>query len=267
MLNSFQTLMPNSVAPSLYAKCDKPSGLGFNFMRKPNITSWANKSLKDEKGEIWKPIKRFEKSYLVSNNGRVKSLDRTSERYRYGKRTKGLPIKGKILSINNKQTGGYCGVKLSAKTGTAKQINFKVHRLVAEAFIPNPENKSQVNHDNNIKVDNSVGNLIWATASENIQHSFDNGFHKPHKDWLATGGKNPKSKPVEQYTLDGKYITTHDSQRGAYRATGVDQSMIWSCCNGKQSTGGGFKWKYPKGIYLGDRGAIKSNPNYFKKSK
>lgn len=267
MLNLFKTLMPNSVAPSLHAKCDKPSGLGFNFMRKPNTTSWNNKSLKDEKGEVWKSIKGFEKAYLVSNNGRVKSLDRIAERKRYGKKTKGLTIKGKILYINNKQTGGYCAVKLSLKNGVSNQVNLKVHRLVAEAFIPNPENKPQVNHDNNLKIDNAVGNLIWATQSENIQHSFNNGFHKPHADWLAFGAKNPKSKPVEQYTIDGKYITTHDSQRGAYRATGVDQSMIWHCCNGKRPTGGGFKWKYPEGISLGDKGAVKTNPNYYKKTK
>lgn len=101
--------------------------------------------------EIWKPIKDFEGYYEVSNIGRVRSLNY--------KRTG----KGKILK-NIEDYKGYLEVVLT-KNGKRKQ--FKVHRLVAEAFIPNPENKPCIDHINTIKSDNRVENLRWVTYKEN----------------------------------------------------------------------------------------------------
>ena len=101
--------------------------------------------------EIWKPIKDFEGYYEVSNIGRVRSLNY--------KRTG----KEKILK-NIEDYKGYLEVVLT-KNGKRKQ--FKVHRLVAEAFIPNPENKPCIDHINTIKSDNRVENLRWVTYKEN----------------------------------------------------------------------------------------------------
>lgn len=111
--------------------------------------------------EIWKPIEGFPK-YKVSNLGRVKSLGFINN---LGHFRKGIILKpwddGK----------GYLKVQLHKKS-------FRVHRLVAQEFIPNPENKPQVNHKNGIKSDNRVENLEWVTNAENTQHAYDNGLYK-----------------------------------------------------------------------------------------
>lgn len=117
--------------------------------------------------EIWKDIKGYEGYYQVSNLGRVKSLN-TRLKYRYGYRTR----KGRILkpSISHK---GYFKITLSKNN---KSRNATIHRTVAQAFIPNPENKPCTNHKNGIKTDNRVENLEWCTISENTQHAYDTGL-------------------------------------------------------------------------------------------
>ena len=112
--------------------------------------------------EIYKDIVGYEGLYQVSNLGNVKSL-------KYGKE--------RILksAINSK---GYVVVVLCKNL---KCLTKKVHRLVAMAFIPNTENKEQVNHINGIKTDNRVENLEWCTQSENIQHGYNNGLFKSKK--------------------------------------------------------------------------------------
>lgn len=113
--------------------------------------------------EVWADIRGYEGSYQVSNKGRVKSLPRTVRNGKYGviKRV-GQVLKGR------KKGDGYIAVRLS---GTNKLV----HRLVAEAFIPNPENKPYVNHINLNKSDNDVDNLEWCTHRENMIHARDMG--------------------------------------------------------------------------------------------
>jgi NUMOD4 motif/HNH endonuclease len=113
--------------------------------------------------ELWKDVKGYEGLYQVSNQGRVKSLRKMSGScYR----------KERILKTQTRLTkDGYCRASLN-RHGKARDV--RVNRLVAEIFLPNPENKPTVNHKNGIKSDNRVENLEWETREENMQHAYDN---------------------------------------------------------------------------------------------
>ena len=142
----------------------------------------------------------------------------------------------KLTPINNK---GYLKICLS---NNGKYKFFQIHRLVAEAFIPNPENKPQVNHKNGIKTDNRVENLEWVTCKENIIHAF-RVLGKKFPPRIQSGYKHPRAKIVLQIK-DNIIIAEYLSTREAHRKTNINQGHISECCLGKRNKAGKFQWRY-----------------------
>jgi len=128
--------------------------------------------------EIWKDIIDYENLYQISNIGRVKSFDQILR----GRNNSSRKIKGRILVLDISKTMRNFYPKVTLVKNNVK-TRVWVHRLVAQAFIPNPENKPCVNHINGIKTDNRVENLEWVTISENSKHAYKIGlitYRNPH---------------------------------------------------------------------------------------
>ena len=183
--------------------------------------------------EIWKDIEGYEGLYQVSNYGNIKAF------YYKGKKHQTLLRKsvGKL---------GYEMVGLN-KNGVHK--TFTVHRLVAQAFIPNPDNKPCIDHINTDKTDNRVENLRWCTQKENLNNPLTKEIwgetHKGRVVLSTRGGKHHNAKKIHQFTKDGIFIKEWSTPIEAARELGYRCSTtIRDCCRGKQKTAGGFIWKY-----------------------
>ena len=171
--------------------------------------------------ETWKAIDGYEGHYEVSDQGRVKSLW-------YGKE--------KILKPW-KNHGDYLLVDL-CKDGKVKHT--LVHRIVAEAFIPNPNNLTTVNHKDEVKTNNTVGNLEWMSLKDNLNY----GTHNKRVG-EANINHPKKSKVVQMFDkFTGELLATFPSAMEAWRVTGIAYQNISKCCNGKYKSSGGYKWRY-----------------------
>lgn len=166
-------------------------------------------------GEIvWKDIAGYKNKYQVSSNGYVMSL---------GSETS----KTKILK-SGKASNGYLTVAL-CKNG--KQKTYCVHRLVAEAFIPNNQKLKCINHKDGNKTNNNVSNLEWCSSSYNNYHSIYTKL-------------NDCSKAVYQYDLQGNLVKEWESQSKASRDLGISQCNISACCRGLYKQARGFIWRF-----------------------
>lgn len=180
--------------------------------------------------EQWKFIDGFSEKFSVSNYGRVKSNQR------YVSNHTGVIDKKDHILKQQKNKKGYLIVTI---LDGSKKKTMSVHRLVANAFIPNPDNKPQVNHIDCDKTNNYFGNLEWCTNSENQLHAVANGLNDHSK---YESGR--KKIPVEQIDKNtGEVICVFESIASASRETNTSSSNIRFCIYGKRHTANGFAWK------------------------
>lgn len=165
--------------------------------------------------ELWKDIKGFEGSYCVSDKGRVYSF--LSDKYMKPSKTR----KGYLQ----------CGLRKDRKSYPRR-----IHRLVAEAFIPNPDNLPQVNHKDENKENNNVENLEWCTDD----------YNRHYGSTVQRTGEAHQKK-VNQYSLEGELIKTWEGINVASDSLGLSRSHITDCCKGRLRKTGGFMWKYFEG--------------------
>ena len=184
--------------------------------------------------EIWKDVVGYEGLYQVSNFGRVKSLSKFVNNNPKSKSI-GYYTKEKLLKYFD-NAKGYKLVKLYKND---ENYTKKVHRLVAQTFIPNPNNLPQVNHIDGNKENNYVNNLEWCTNKENAIHAVKNNLRKK-----LIGKDNKLSKKVNQYDLCGNFIKQWDSVTEAQNTLKIRN--ISTVCYGKRNNAGGYIWKYQK---------------------
>lgn len=215
--------------------------------------------------EIWKDISGYEGLYQVSNLGRVKSLERIDNNNH--------PVKEKIIKPY-KTIGGYMQVCLW-KNGKVKHL--QIHRLVAQAFIPNPYNLPECNHKDENPLNNCVENLEWCDHKYNINYGTRtekasekmkghivsqetrNKISKKHKGKKVSEehknnlsktltNRSDQSKPVLQIDKNtNEVIAVFPSVAEVYRQMGYSYGNISQCCKGKRKTAYGYKWQYKNG--------------------
>lgn len=180
--------------------------------------------------EIWKDIKGYEKLYQISNYGNVRSLTHIRSTGKGKCLQKGKTLKPGIQNV------GYKFVVLS-KNGITK--GYRVHRLVAEAFIPNPNNYKYINHKDENKLNNNVNNLEWCTLSYN--NAYGTKIERSKKKMINTVGRK-----IRQYDLKGNLIRTWDCIMDAERYLNIKRasSPICACCKKKKPTAYGYIWDY-----------------------
>ena len=174
--------------------------------------------------EIWKDIKGYEGYYQVSNLGNVKGIDRIIT----SKTGKKINRKGQMMK-QKLDRHGYPVVHLRRDGVVSKYL--KVHRLVAIAFIPNPNNYPIIKHKDENPLNSNCDNLEWC------DYTYNNNYGTRNFKLSLT-----KSKPIFQYSLKGEFIKRFDSLMDI-RKHGFNSSAVLNCCNGTSKTSQGYIWK------------------------
>lgn len=179
-----------------------------------------------EEEVIWKPVVGYEDSYKVSNHGKVFSVDRmvkgNKENVYWFRR--GCEIQPHLYKC------GYLGLRL---TKNGKPNFFYVHRIVADAFIANPQKLPFVNHKDENKTNNNAKNLEWCDRTYNNNY----GTHNKR-----VGESN--QIPILKYSLSGELLHEYSSAKEAETENGYKRGTICNCCKGRRKTAYGYVWKY-----------------------
>ena len=187
--------------------------------------------------EIWKDINNYEGLYQISDLGNIRRL-------RFINNTTN---KEKISYLKPWSNGHKYLVVSLMKNGVRK--NHYIHRLVAQAFLLNPNNYKEINHKDNNPQNNHKDNLEWCNRSYNVKYSFTHGYHIAPKSMLGKFGyNNHLSKPIEQIDVNtGLVIREWANAHEVQRQLKLCRSSISKCCQKKQYTCGGYGWRYKNG--------------------
>lgn len=197
-------------------------------MQSTEINSERWLSLKNLEGEAWKDAKGYGGFYEVSNMGRVRSKERITKIQPY------CHIVRKSRILKAQFNGKYYRVVISLN-GKFKQV--LIHRLVAETFIPNPNNLPEVNHKDEDKSNNNVSNLEWCSRLYNVAYGTKSARHSLFMTLT-------KGVPVSQYTLDGVFVANYATIEQASKKVNISRGGIKCTCEGKQKSAGGYLWRY-----------------------
>lgn len=186
--------------------------------------------------EIWKDIKGYEGHYQVSNLGNVRSLFFGGIDNHKSYRVKNLKL------IRNS-----CGYHVVTLFNNGNGVQVLVHRLVADAFIPNEQCLPVVDHINTITTDNRVENLRWVTVKGNVNNPIS-AKRRYEAVCKVTKGKfgveSLKHRGVAQFTKEGRFVKFWGCMSDAWRFYGLDSGSLTKVCLGKRKTAGGFVWRY-----------------------
>lgn len=203
--------------------------------------------------EIWKDIEGYEGLYQVSNLGRVRSLDHIRNTSRTGNGR--AFVKGRVLKPWMNENG-YSVYSFHNESGKSS-IKIMAHRLVAKAFLPNPENLPCVNHKDENPSNNHVDNLEWCT------YAYNNAYGTAQKRANETRERKGIMKPVIKYSLNGTPLQRYKSVTDAASANGTSKVSISDCCVNKTIRCGQYGYRFEGDKYIPRQQVYRRNKIYF----